>query len=70
MKINYTKLTFITQVLIEILIISTLLIIYFKLNDLYNKYHELNFKLYEQKERIDKVEIECKLFKQDMEDIR
>ena len=69
-KINYERLTFITQIIIETLIITTLLIIYFKLDDLYTKYNKLDFEIHEQKERIDKLEIECRLFKQDMEDIR
>ena len=39
-------------IIIEIMFLISILVIYFKLQDLYNKYHELNFKLYEIKEEI------------------
>lgn len=51
-KINYDRWSEILTIIIEIMFVISLIILHFKLQDLYTKYNELNFKLYEIKRGI------------------
>ena len=51
-KINYDRGAEILTIIIEIMFLILIIFIYFKIDDLYNKYNELNFKLYEIKRGI------------------
>lgn len=51
-KINYDRWSEILTIIIEIMFVIALIVIYFNIQDLYTKYNELNFKLYEIKRGI------------------
>jgi hypothetical protein len=52
MKINYNKWAEILTLVIEIMFLLSILLIYFKLQDLYDKYNHIKADVYEIKEEI------------------